>query len=238
VTLTVYLDESSGDHPYLACGWAATPERWKTLSADWRRALGTERRLKYFRMNAALGLKDAFVGWTEPERDKKLIALAQAIPHDGTVFGVGCHLIREDFEKIRARIPRKIYRDPYYFCVTTAMIFLAAGEQQIVGADKLDFVLDKSTSAERMTRLFYSDIKSHFPKLGECSTMDDQETLPLQAADMAAGFVRQLYEPSPRTIRGCYALKGLFSGVFEIYPKALEDIVSKLPSFAAIDPSR
>jgi hypothetical protein len=226
LALSVYLDESSGEYPYLASGWAAKSEGWDSVSDRWQRVLDAAPRIGYFKLNDALGLKGPFAGWSERDRDAKLISLAQTIPHDGTVFGIGCHVRRDDFEKYKSRISRELYRDPYYFAVGSAMVFAAAGENQIVGVDKIDFILDRSKAAERMRSLFYETIKPFFPKLGECLALDDKTVLPLQAADLSAGVLRQLYEPKPRTIPGTYALKGLFSGVHEIRPKGIEDFIA------------
>jgi hypothetical protein len=225
-TLTVYLDESSSEYPYLASGWAARPGDWDIISGGWKTVLQTAPSVPYFKLNDALGLKGPFAGWSEPDRDAKLISFAQSIPHDGTIFGMGCHVRRDDFDKVKSTIPKKIYRDPYYFCVATAMVYAVAGENQIVGFDKIDFVLDQSDEAETMRKLFYKSLKLAFPKLGDCVTMDDKNTPPLQAADLSAGIVRQLYESNPRTIPGTYALEGLFSGIYEIRPKGLDEFIS------------
>jgi hypothetical protein len=234
------MDESSSEYPYVAAGWAARPDSWQKISDRWKQTLDAEPKLGYFKLNDALALKGSFKGWTEPDRDAKLRALTRAIPHDGSVFGVGCHVRRDVFEGVVDKIPRKIYRDPYYLCVATTMIFSAGGETQIVGVDKIDFILDHSRAAERMRKLFYADIKPAFPKLGECLTMDDKETMPLQAADLTAGATRQLYEPSPRDIPGIGLLNGLFSGVLEVTRKGLLDAVLS-PAFNGkglkLDPS-
>jgi hypothetical protein len=123
VTIKTYLDESAGEHPFLAAGWAGTPEHWEPVCKKWQSVLDTDPKIKYFKMNDALGLKNQFNGWTEDERDQKLIKLAQVIPHDGTIFGQGCHGKRQDFEKVKDKIPRKILREPYYFCVLTTMMY-------------------------------------------------------------------------------------------------------------------
>jgi len=119
------------------------------------------------------------------------------------------------------------------------MIFSAAGETQIVGIDKINFILDHSKAAERMRELFYADIKPAFPKLGECSTLDDKETLPLQTADLGAGATRRLYETVPRDIAGIGVLNGIYSGVYEVTRKGLLDAISS-PAFNGIGlrPSR
>ena len=210
----------------MASGWVARPECWDSFSKKWKLALDADPKISYFKLNDALGLKGPFAGWTEKDRDAKLIALMELLPHDGTVFGTGCYLHRDDFEKAKQYIRRKIYREPYYFCIATAMIFSAAGENQIIGVDKIDFILDHSNAAERMRRLFYEHIKPTFAKLGECITLDDKETLPLQAADLSAGAIRQLYESSPRRIPGISTLNGLFAGVFELHAKGIKDAIA------------
>jgi predicted nucleic acid-binding Zn ribbon protein len=222
----VYLDESASECPFLVSGWMARSDRWDSFSEKWQEILNAEPKIDYFSLNDALGLKGPFHGWKGAERDRKIIALAKVIPHDGTICGTGCYVQREVFEKNKQRIRRPIYREPYYFCVATTMIFMVKGEYQVVGADKIDFVLDRSRAAERMTELFYSQIRPLSPKLGECLTLNDRETMPLQAADLSVGMTRQLYEPSPRRIPGSYSLTGLFSAVFEIHSKGLEDAIA------------
>jgi len=135
--------------------------------------------------------------------------------------------LRSDFEAVRHRI-RRVYRAPYFFCVAVAMVYAVAGDVQIVGADagKIDFVLDRSREAVHMRKLFYSDIKPRFPRLGECIDLDDEETPPLQAADLCAGAIRQMYEPIPRVIPGINTLNGIFCAPLELKLKGLEDMIS------------
>jgi hypothetical protein len=226
VKFTIYLDESSSQTLYLCAGWAARPENWPRIEDNWREALEAKPALRYFKLNDALGLKGAFEGWDEESRDAKLKALIRILPHDGTVFGAGCYISRDTFDKERSKIRRKIFRDPYYFCVATTMVLSASSETQIVGAESIDFVLDHSREAERMQRLFYDSIKLKLPKLGECLTQDDKLTPQLQAADLAVGATRQLYEPCPRAIPGITLLNGIFTGVFEINPTGLQQILA------------
>jgi hypothetical protein len=231
----VYLDESASECPYLVSGWMAPPDRWDSLSEDWKKVLNTEPKIDYFRLNDALGLKGPFEGWKESDRDAKIVALARLFPHDTTISGTGCYVHRNDFENKKHLITRRIYKEPYYFCVATTMIFMVHGEYQVVGADRIDFVLDKSKAAERLKQLFYSQIKLLSPRLGECFTLDDKRTMPLQAADLSVGVTRQLYEPSPKRIPGSYSLNGLFSAIFELHSKGLEDAIAS-PLFSGSVP--
>lgn len=217
----MYLDESSSEYPYVVSGWAATRASWDSISDSWNGVLQADPKLSYFKINDALGFKGPFKGWSELDRNAKLRALIKTIPHDRSIFGLGCHIRRDVFESMKDQIARKIYRDPYYYCVATTMIFSVIGEGQILGVDKIDFILDKSHSAERMRRLFYDDIKPRFPKLGECFTLDDKETLALQAADLNAGAIRCMYDTVPRIIPGIRLLDGLPCNIFEVAHKGL-----------------
>jgi hypothetical protein len=106
------------------------------------------------------------------------------------------------------------------------MVIGVASEYQIVGADKIDFILDRSKEAIHMRKLFYSDIKPRFPRLGECIDLDDKENNPLQAADLGAAALRQLYEANPRPIPGIENLNGIFPAPIELKQRALQNILS------------
>jgi hypothetical protein len=211
----------------MASGWAARLETWESFADNWQRALAADKPLAYFKLNDALGLKGPFDGWTETERNDKLRVLAGLIPHDGTITGVGCYVRRADFEQVKPHIRRQIYKDPYYVCVTATMMNVNWG---FLGADKFDFILDKSKESERMRMLFYGDIKPLSPKFGECFPLDDQKTPPLQAADLHAGLSRQLYELSPRPIMvGIEPLEGVLTTMFELQPKGLMSAITLPP---------
>jgi hypothetical protein len=224
-TISIYLDESEGDAAYVASGWACRVERWGSISEAWQAVLDTPPKISHFKINEAMGFKGPFAGWSSDTRDEKIAALARVLPHEPGFFGHGCYVARSDFETIKERVPR-IYRMPYFFCVAAAMVYSVAGEYQIVGADKLDFILDRSKEAVQMRKLFYSDIKPRFARLGECIDLDDRDTTPLQAADLSAGALRQLNEPNPRPIPGINLLNGIFAAQFELKPKGLEEILA------------
>ena len=224
-TFRIYLDESEGDAAYVASGWACRTERWNEISEAWDAVRRSPPEIEYFKLNEAMGLKGQFEGWLEADRDRKVKALAKTLPHEAGFFGHGCYVSRTDFEAAKAGA-RRIYRFPYFFCVAVAMVYAVAGENQIVGTDKIDFVLDRSREAIQMRKLFYSDIKPRFPRLGECIDLDDKEIPPLQAADLNAGLLRQMYEPMPRLMPGREELNGIFEAAFELKPKGLQDIIS------------
>ena len=225
ITIRIYMDESEGDAAYVAGGWACRADRWDFISNAWQSTLDAPPAISHFKINEAMGFKGPFKGWLSDARDKKIEALARVLPHEPGFFGHGCYVARSDFEPIRDRV-RRVYRTPYFFCMAVAMVYAVAGENQIIGADKIDFILDRSNEAVHMRNLFYSDIKPRFPRLGECIDQDDKDTLPLQAADLSAAALRQLYEPNPRPIPGVSILDGIFAAQFELRPKGLEEILT------------
>ncbi len=224
MTIRVYLDESEGDAAYVASGWACRAEQWDCISEAWQAVLDSSPKISYFKINEAMGLKGPFLGWSDAARDEKVIALARTIPHEDGFFGHGCYVARSDFETVKDQV-RKRYQRPYFFCVAAAIVLAVAGEYQIIGADKIDFVLDRSKDSSRMRNLFYSDLKPRFPRLGECTDLDDKETFPLQAADLNAAIIRQLYEDTPRPLPGTSQLKGIFEACWELKPTALQDMI-------------
>lgn len=219
------MDESEGDAAYVASGWACRAERWDAISDAWQFVLDTDPKISHFKINDAMGLKGPFAGWSVDARDRKIEALAGVLPHEPGFFGHGCYVARSDFEAVKHRV-RRIYRAPYFFCVAVAMVYAVESETKIIGADKVDFVLDRSREAIIMRKLFYSDIKPRFPQLGECIDLNDKETLPLQAADLSAGALRQLNEPVAYSIPGISVLDGIFAAPLEIGPKGLEEILA------------
>ena len=227
VATRIYLDESEGDAAYVAAGWAFPANQWDEISDRWQTVLEEKPKIPYFKLNHAMGLKGPFEGWSECARDAKITALARTLPHQDGFYGHGCYVARADFDAVTQGI-RRVYRAPYFFCMAVAMVYAVAGDVQIVGAnaEKIEFVLDRSREAVHMRKLFYSDIKPRFPRLGECLDLDDRETPPLQAADLCAGAIRQLYEPTPRVIPGISALNGIFCGPLELKKKGLEDMIA------------
>lgn len=225
VVLKFYMDETEGSEAYFIAGWASLADRWDEIAMPWQETLDTHPRIAYLRANEALGLKGQFEGWSEHDRDNKLVALAKTLPHTERVFfGTGAYVKKKDFEAIKPKI-RRIYRSPYYFLAAVVMVYSAASETQVIGVDELHFVLDRSTEAQRMCRLFYGDIKGRFSKLGECIHLDDKQTPHLQMADLHAAFVREVYDPEPKRIAGVYAAKGINTHVLELEGKALHDMI-------------
>lgn len=219
------MDESEGDAAFIAAGWACRAERWDCISEGWQAVLNTPPSIKYFKLNEAMGRKKQFHGWKEKNRDDKVQALARSLPHEAGFYAHGCYVSREDFRAIKEKVQR-IYRSPYFFCVAVAMVTSVSGANQIIGPDKIDFVLDRSADAIRMRKLFYDEIKPRFPRLGECVDLDDKETNPLQAADLCAGFLRQFHEPNPRSMPGTREMDGISALTTELTPRVLRDIIS------------
>lgn len=227
VTIRIYLDESEGDIPFIAAGWACRAEKWDVVSESWPAVLNAPPAIPYFKLNDAMGFKGPFEGWSDTARDEKVKALARTLPHEAGFFAHGCYVSRFDFVETVKDHVRPIFRRPYFFCVAAAIVTAAGrGPNKIIGADKLDFVLDRSKDAMLMQKLFYSEIKPRFTCLGECTHLDDKETYPLQAADLCAGILRQFHESSPRSLPGTDELDGIPALTVELRQKDLRDMIS------------
>src|SRR2546430_9721900 len=65
-----------------------TAKGWDGFSDDWKRALDEHPRIGYFKHNEAMGTKGQFEGWSETERDAKVMRLARVITKHTPDYGM------------------------------------------------------------------------------------------------------------------------------------------------------
>ncbi len=217
--LKAFFDESTDDEKvFFMAGWLAPFEEWVKFSDVWHRELRFEKPIEYFKHNEAMGLKGEFLGWTDGDRDSKMIALAQVIAKYelvGIVGGVHLPNFRTIFSG--SALPKKVLRsvvtftEPYHWgwqCVVSGtlgyQIEVAKNTQ-----DKVDFIFDGGLS-------YLDDSIENYPKLklvlpiqaqaiaGTVFPGNDKEIVALQAADMLAGQmlleIKTKHRPEPLEI--------------------------------------
>jgi hypothetical protein len=88
--MKAFFDEASDNtDDFLMGGWLASFDEWETFSEAWARELKFSPSIGYFNHNEALGLKDEFKGWSESDRDAKMMALAGVIARHNLIGLVG-----------------------------------------------------------------------------------------------------------------------------------------------------
>jgi hypothetical protein len=199
-----YLDDSGrADHsPVLVLGgWIAPISTWAEFVPHWDAMLEMPPRLEYFKMNEAAKLRGQFVSWSETRRDER-VALAyktieEHIPHQVSVI-----LELEPYSRIfTTDWVEDAARNPYYFAFD-AIITGVAREQEKYGLkNPVDFVFDDQAREKGKIIQAWDALKVHADSrdlIGSVPAfLDDKTFKPLQAADLAAWWIRKLRTDEP-----------------------------------------
>jgi len=202
----VFLDESyDNSKMFLMGAWEARADEWEHFSDAWDRELCSDKPIAYFKNHEAMGLNEEFRGWSEEDRDAKVLAMASVIAkYELTGFIGGVHL--PNFKSIfeGSIVPRKTLRsiitftEPYHWacnCVISGVLGYQL-EIEKKPTEQVDFVFD-----DGVTEL--DDCIANYPKLlavlppnvkaiaGTIIPGNDKTIVALQAADLLAGQMLQ-----------------------------------------------
>ena len=199
VILRGFLDDTGSDKDsprYTVAGYVAQLEAWDGPTEKWYDVLKQRPRLGFYRTSDAIALQGQFEHFDEPFRDKRIVELARVISDIPTCFGVSCRVSKEDFETYCKPVFHPLYHDPYYLCATVLIEALCSELTTLTGLERIDFIFDRQGKVgERYKFAFDNFLKPAslplFPFLGEVKHEDKTIFLPLQMADMQAGWVRR-----------------------------------------------
>lgn len=201
-----YIDDSASaedDRILLLAGYAHIAPVWASFSDDWDRVMKQKPRIAYCHMSEAESLKGQFLGWSKPERDRKLAALANTIvKHDP--WSIECFVSRKKYEEILEPVISYDLRGPYLPCFYGTIISLARYHAHTGITLPTDFIFDEHGKIGAEAVLWYEEIKKgQRPEIKALmgSTpifRDDEKVLPLQAADMIAWHLRRRRESRNR----------------------------------------
>ena len=196
--LKVFVDDSSvGDEPIsILAGWAAEDVVWDSFEKEWKAALGMTPRLAYFKETEANGRSGEFSGWSDEPFAQRMHLLSR-IMAEHRLFGVASAIPTKLYKDVFGENEDAFLRHPYFFLfndlVTVMSIFL--GQQGFTG--KVQFIFDEQKGQEEAVsdswpRLLQAAPPNVKPLLTEYPLFrSDKTTLPLQAADYSAGFLRR-----------------------------------------------
>lgn len=191
--LQAFIDDSASDRSedkrLVLAGYMQTAEQWALFSEEWAAELAKPRWLKYLHMSAG------FPGFSSAEKEAKLEALASLIQRFKPV-SIECSISQRDFKDLVKPNGPYDLRHAYFPC----FVGILHGVAKTIAAegwhDKADIIFDEQGSMGRCAAAWYVPIKHSFPLLaahlgGAPIFRDDEEMLPLQAADMLAWYVRR-----------------------------------------------
>jgi hypothetical protein len=200
--LKAYVDDSCMRQPplYVLAGWCATPVVWAAFADDWDAVLRMSPRIEYFKYDEAMGFKGPFHGMSQESRDLKL-KLLMSVVDAHRLTGIVTLIPHIIFSQYFGKHPSPDVRNPYFPAVYALITRLLAYNASIGVTDKVEFVFDYqpgSNVMEKIIRAWETFKKLAPPPMRGMlfehppTFQDDKDVLPLQAADLHAGWAREL----------------------------------------------
>lgn len=194
--LRAYIDDSDiGNNPVaVLAGWLGPAERWATFSEEWDKALRWKR-LKRFKMDEFLGRSGEFHGWDESDRTQFIKYLMNII-RERAFKGIGVTLSGQKYSNVFGKTLSRKWDVPY-----SLMLFqLVSNTVQRFDyndLERIDFVFDEQPGQighiyeewDKFKRLAPERLQG---RIGDIVFRSDERVLPLQAADMYAGWIRRI----------------------------------------------
>jgi hypothetical protein len=197
-----FCDDSNGVQPgkiLLLSALIHTVSSWSNFTGDWEKVLHEKPSIRHFHMREARALEGEFARWKPIDRDLKIISLTEVVlryePHL-----VSCWLSTERYVATIRQVAPADLRHAFYLAFL-ALIHTVAEYQLHRGISiPVDFVFDNENDVGNEALLWYPAIKAMAPKkiqpvIGATPEFrDDEEVLPLQAADLVAWHKRRRKE--------------------------------------------
>ena len=201
VLVQVYADESGGKgqtRHFLMAALMSTAEKWACFSDEWRACLAQHPRVGQFKMKDAASCTGQFFGFSEPQRDDKLRALARIINRYANAITYSC-IDLDAHDETWARALEKPWSEPYFWPYQNTIM---ASCFELWGAglrERFEMIFDANVIFGPRARHWYpliQDVVRH--REPEAATIlpvdpmfrDDAEFRPLQAADLFAWCIR------------------------------------------------
>lgn len=197
--LQAFVDDSAtddGEQRLFLAGYIHTADKWILFSDAWKEALQLNPPIEYFKMSEANSLKGQFWGWSVPDKDAKILALARVIRHFKPV-SIHCSISRRDVKALmKGKVPYG-FADPYGYVFSGIMLPLARQQLKHSNRVPIDFIFDNQEGIGEEAKFWYKQIRDTQPtavkKLLSVEPLfrNDRDVLPLQAADMLAWHIRR-----------------------------------------------
>jgi hypothetical protein len=194
--LRSYIDDSDinqGAFSILA-GWIGPADRWAMFADDWQAAL-TMRNLKRFKMSEFLRGGGEFFEWSEDEKSFFIKYLMNLI-RERAFKGIAIILPSDVYSMVFKKVMR-----PFNIPYSVLLFSLVSNTIQrfdYPDVDRIDFVFDIQNGQSKYIIDQWDIFKRSAPdrlksRLGDPPIFrSDETTLPLQAADLYAGWVRRI----------------------------------------------
>ena len=201
MALQAFIDDSGrGQDPaFVLAGWIASPEQWAEFSDEWKRMLRQSPRIEFFKMHQAWWRKGQFSDWEIADRDQKVAAL-YAVIERFAMKGIKIILPSVVFRDYSSLINHRKANDPYFLASFTMMVMISQSQERCGIDEPLDFIFDRQQELESPVQEAWDALARMSPdgvprNLGKRPQFnDDKLSMPLQAADLHAWWVRRAYD--------------------------------------------
>jgi hypothetical protein len=188
---------------YTLAGYVGEATKWEQFADAWADALHAgPRPLEYLKTWQAYKLRDPesmFNGWTEKERDDKLLLLAKTV-NAHALISVQTALRPSTYRQIVGNYTKMRPYAFLFYSIAAELVKLLEHRWHV--RDKIDIYFDRQTdeSEKSLREAFREFVADAPPELrdrfgGTPEFKDDRDVTPLQAADLFAWhFRRNIYE--------------------------------------------
>jgi len=196
----LYADESGSsnqDATFVLGGFLGEAQVWAEFAEARQAVLDAAPRIEYFKMREAASPCGQFANWKARDRDKKLGALSRVIQQYKSIEAIHCSLDYEAFNEIlKPEMPNK--QDNAYFLAFHSLIGGVCYHLIRIGySQRVELFFDENPVFGPRAKKWYPFVKDVvMPQAArallpvEPRFEDDQEFIPLQAADMFAWLYR------------------------------------------------
>lgn len=187
---------SQRDTTFALAGFIGRVEAWAQVANAWQAVLDRSPKLDYFKMHEAFRRSGQFAGWTETAVQSRLMDFVEII-RNGGLIRVHCTMYRADYNAALKGKAKPSVDDPYFPCFYQVLFAVLKFQTDNNWTDKVDFIFDEQGAIGFESQRWYADFKKAFPVevskylSGPPIFRDDERFLPLQAADLYAGQIKE-----------------------------------------------
>lgn len=199
IMLQAFIDDSiqsSGERRLYLAAYVQSAETWIDFTNDWDAVLSAAPQISYFKMKEARRRRDAFQGFSEKARNKKVGDLAGVIQKHRP-WGLHASISISGYKKYIEPYAPFPMRTPYYYVFYAILFGIARIHSNLGVTEPCKFIFDRQDGLPSKVIPVIDGMFETAPDSwrglidGTPSWEDDKKVLPLQAADMLAWCVRR-----------------------------------------------
>lgn len=199
--IEAYSDDSGRGQPpvFVYAGWVSTVDKWAEFANAWEQALLIPPSVRFFKMKDAAALEGEFGRFDETLRNERLSILMDII-NDYVDYGVSVSVRQDHYTEVFDRVLSITYDSPQQFAATHLMARIVGWERMDLRNSKVKFIFDEMNATEEAEiQHFWNLTRQRGPawvrrRIGRVVVEDDEDILPLQAADILAWLTRRVFD--------------------------------------------